>query len=138
MTQLHRNAVNTTAAPQPLGAYSQAMEVRGSGLVFVAGQVALDPAGNLVGRGDVAAQTRQVYHNIEQVLRQAGANFSNVVDFTTYVVGRDSMQPFLDARAELFTNLYPEGDFPANTLLIISGLFREDFLVEIKAVAALA
>ncbi len=79
----------------------------------------------------------QMFHNIEQVLKQAGAGFSNVVEFTTYVVGRDSIQPFLDARAELFPSLYPEGDFPPNTLLIISGLVREEFLVEIKALAAL-
>ncbi len=59
------------------------------------------------------------------------------MEFTTYVVGRDSIQSFLDARAELFPGLYPEGDFPPNTLLVISGLVREEFLVEIKALAAL-
>ena len=70
-------------------------------------------------------------------MKQAGADFNNVVEFTTYVVGRDSIQPFLDARVELFPGLYPDGDFPPNTLLVISGLVREEFLVEIKAMAAL-
>ncbi len=137
MTQLQRNAINTTDAPQPLGAYSQATEVQASRLVLVAGQVSLDERGNLVGSGDAFAQTRQVFHNIGQILKHAGAGFHNVVEFTTYVVGRDSIQPFLDARAELFPGLYPDGDFPPNTLLVISGLVREEFLVEIKAMAAL-
>ena len=138
MTQLQRNTIKTTNAPQPLGAYSQATEVQASRLVLIAGQVSLDTAGQLVGPGDAFAQTRQVFHNIEQILKQAGTGFNNVVEFTTYVVGRDSIQPFLDARTELFPSLYPEADFPPNTLLVISGLVREEFLVEIKAVAALS
>ena len=117
MTQLQRNVINTADAPQPLGAYSQATEVQASRLVLVAGQVSLDAAGQLVGPGDAFTQTRQVFHNIGQILKQAGAGFHNVVEFTTYVVGRASIQPFLDARAELFPSLYPEGDFPPNTLL---------------------
>jgi len=137
MTQLQRHAINTTDAPQPLGAYSRATEVQASRLVLVAGQVSLDAAGELVGPGDAFAQTRQVFDNIEQILKQAGAGFNNVVEFTTYVVGRDSIQPFLEARADLFPSLYPDGDFPPNTLLVISGLVREEFLVEIKAMAAL-
>ena len=130
MTQLQRNTIKTTNAPQPLGAYSQATEVQASRLVLIAGQVSLDTAGQLVGPGDAFAQTRQVFHNIEQILKQASTGFNNVV-------GRDSIQLFLDARAELFPSLYPEGDFPPNTLLVISGLVREEFLVEIKALAAL-
>ena len=137
MTQLQRNTIKTTNAPQPLGAYSQATEVQAFRLVLIAGQVSLDTAGQLVGPADAFAQTRQVFHNIEQILKQAGTGSNNVVEFTTYVVGRDSIQPFLDARAELFPSLYPEGDFPPNTLLVISGLVREEFLVEIKALAAL-
>jgi enamine deaminase RidA (YjgF/YER057c/UK114 family) len=113
------------------------VEVKPGELLYIAGQVALDASGALVGAGDAAAQTRQVFHNIGQVLERAGASFRNVVEFTTYVVGRESMPPFLAARAELFPTLYPDGDYPPNTLLVNSGLVREEFLVEIKAVAAL-
>ena len=60
-----------------------------------------------------------------------------MVEFTTYLVGRDSIQPFIDARTELFPGLYPGDDYPPNTLLVISGLVQEELLVEIKAVAAL-
>lgn len=61
MSQLLRTVVNTAKAPQPIGAYSQAMRVGAAELVFVAGQVALDAGGDLVGRGDAAAQTLQVF-----------------------------------------------------------------------------
>jgi enamine deaminase RidA (YjgF/YER057c/UK114 family) len=134
MERLQRRAINY---PKPLGAYSQAMQVTAGTLVFVAGQVAIDASGNLVGRGDVEAQTRQVFQNIGQVLSSTGASFGQVVEFTTYLVGRASIQPFLNARAALFPVLFPNGDYPPNTLLIIDGLVREEFLVEIKAIAAL-
>jgi hypothetical protein len=78
-----------------------------------------------------------LFYNIGQILDRAGVNFRNVAEFTAYLVGRESIPGFLQARAELFPSLYPDGDYPPNTLLIVSGLVREDFLVEIKAVAAL-
>jgi enamine deaminase RidA (YjgF/YER057c/UK114 family) len=105
--------------------------------LFIAGQLGLDTAGNLVGRGDAEAQSRQAFLNIGQVLADASATFSNVVEFTTYVVGRESIGPFIQARIELFDDIFPYGDYPPNTLLVVDGLVREEFLVEIKAVAAL-
>ena len=137
MPETGRQVVNTDKAPQPLGAYSQAIRVRPGELVYVAGQVGVDNDGNLAGDGSIAAQTRQTYENIRGILESVGATFSDVVEFTTYVVGRDSVQPFMAARADVFPTLYPNGDYPPNTLLVIEGLVREEFLVEIKAVAAL-
>ena len=137
MSQLHRAIVNTAEAPQPIGAYSQAIRTRAAELVFVAGQVALDAGGDLVGQGDAAAQTRQAFANIGLILEGVGASFSNVVEFTTYLVGRESVQPFMQARTELFPTIFPDADYPPNTLLIVAGLVREEFLVEIRAVASL-
>ena len=137
MVQVQRTTLNPSAAPQPIGAYSLAVEASGGKLLFVAGQVGLDASGNLVGPGDAAAQTRQVFENIGQILAGAGASFSNVVEFTSYVVGRESIQPYIEARIKIFPDIFPNGDFPTNTLLVISGLVREEFLVEVKAVAAL-
>ena len=137
MPETERQIVNTAAAPQPLGAYSQAIRVRAGELLYIAGQVGVDKDGNLPGDGGLAAQTRQVYDNLGAILNSVGASFSDVVEFTTYVVGRASVQPFMAARAEIFPGLYPDGDYPPNTLLVIEGLVREEFLVEIKAVAAL-
>ena len=137
MTQINRIALNPDGAPRPLGAYSQAVKVSPGSLIYVAGQVGVDLQGNLAGKGDVAAQTRQVCQNIGAVLNGAGASFSDVVEFTTYLVGRESIQPFIEARTQIFPDLFPNGDYPPNTLLVINGLVNEDMLVEIKAVAAL-
>ena len=137
MGGLRRDIVNTEKAPQPIGAYSQAIRTTPGELLFIAGQVAVDLDGNPVGTGDVIAQTRQVFENLGGVLEGAGATFSNVVEFTTYVVGRDSVQGFIAGRTEVFPTMFPDGDYPPNTLLVIDGLVREEFLVEVSAVAAL-
>ena len=137
MAGTERQVINTDKAPQPLGAYSQAIRVKGGELLYIAGQVGVDKDGNLPGDGGMAAQVRQTYENIGGILESVGASFSDVVEFTTYVVGRSSVQPFMAARADVFPSLYPDGDYPPNTLLVIEGLVREEFLVEIKAVAAL-
>ena len=134
---IQRIIVNSGDAPQPMGAYSQAVRVTPGELVYLAGQVGTDAAGNLVGPGDVAAQTRQAFENLGAVLREVGASFANVVEFTTYLVGRESVAPFIQARTEVFPVLFPNGDYPPNTLLLVSGLVAEEFLVEIKAVAVL-
>jgi enamine deaminase RidA (YjgF/YER057c/UK114 family) len=137
VAQLQRVTVNPDAAPKPAAPYSMAVRARASELVFIAGQVAVDRDGNLVGKGDAAAQTRQVFKNLGAILEGVGAGFSNVLEFTIYVVGREVVQPYMQARSEIFKDIYPNGDYPASTLLIISGLAREEFLIEIKAVAAL-
>ena len=137
MAGLDRTVITSSQAAQPMGAYSLGMSVRPGKLVYIAGQAGMDSSGNLVGKGDAAAQTRQVLRNIGHVLAGAGADFSNVVEFTTYVVGRPSFQGYLQGRSEVYPNLFPNGDFPPNTLLVVAGLVNEDFLVEIKAVAVL-
>ena len=137
MSELRRVIVNTDKAPQPIGAYSQAIRTAPGELLFIAGQVAVDLDGNPVGIGDVIAQTRQVFENLGGILEGVGAAFSNVVEFTTYVVGSDSVPGFIAGRTEVFPTIFPDGDYPPNTLLVIDGLVREEFLVEIKAIAAL-
>ena len=137
MSELRRTIVNTDKAPQPIGAYSQAIRTAPGELLFIAGQVAVGHDGNPVGVGDMAAQTRQVFDNLGGILEGVGATFSNVVEFTTYVVGRDSVQPYIAARTDVYPEIFPDGDYPPNTLLVVDGLVREEFLLEIKAVAAL-
>ena len=136
-SSVKRAIVNTDKAPQPIGAYSQAIRTSPGELLFIAGQVAVDHDGNPVGVGDVAAQTKQVFENLGGILEGVGAAFSNVVEFTTYVVGSDSVPGFIAGRTEVFPTIFPDGDYPPNTLLVIDGLVREEFLVEIKAIAAL-
>ena len=137
MAKLQRTIVKTDQAPSPIGLYAQAVRVKTGELVYIAGQVALDVNGKLVGKNDPAAQTRQVFSNLGKILESVGASFGNVVEFTTYVVGRQSSEGFLQARTEIFPRLFPAGDYPPNTLLLVAGLVREEYLVEIKATAAL-
>ena len=137
MAQLQRAVVNVSSAPQPLGAYSQAIRARAGELVFIAGQVSVDIDGNLVGENDVAAQTRQVFDNLGRILAGVGASFGHVLEFTTYVVGREAIQSYMQTRMEIFPEIFPNKDYPPNTLLVVSGLVREEFLLEIKAVAGL-
>lgn len=137
MPDLERTILNPSTMARPLGPYSHSVRVSPGKLLFIAGQVAVDKNGNAVGPGDVKAQTQQVFQNLAAILSEAGASFSNVVEFTTYLVGRDAVQPFVEARNEIFPTIFPGEDYPPNTLLIISGLVREEFLVEIKALAAL-
>ena len=137
MTQLQRSIVRPTDMLAPIGAYSHGIRVKAGEFLFVAGQVGLGADGNLVGAGDVSAQARQTFQNIGKVLESVGATFSNVVEFTTYLVGRDSVQPYLDGRVDIFAEIFPNRDYPPNTLLVIDGLVREEFLVEVSAIAAL-
>ena len=134
---LERTIVDTRGVAPPLGAYNHGVIVRPGRLLFIAGQVALDEGGTMVGAGDVRSQTRQVFHNLGQVLASAGASFESVVQFTTFMVRSQDIADFIAARSEMFPGLYPRGDYPPNTLLVIERLVREEFLIEIEAIAAL-
>ena len=121
----------------PPGKYSHAARVgEGRRLLVIAGQVALDMDGELVGEGDIGAQTRQVFRNMEAVLVGAGGSFADVVEFTYYVVGREHTGGFIEARTSIFDVAYPDGRYPPATLLVVGGLANERFLVEVSALAA--
>ena len=137
MKQLQRLLSNPEGVHPPVGRYSHLARVKAGELLFLAGQVAVDENGDLVGKGDVGAQTRQTFQNIGTILESAGATFGNVVQVTTYLVGRESVQLYLDARTAIFDKAYPTGEHPPNTLLVISGLFDEEMLIEVAIVAAL-
>ena len=137
MSGLQRTTVNPAGVSPPLGRYSQLARVRAGELLFLAGQVGVDSDGKLVGRDDVGAQVEQIYRNIGEVLRSAGASFGNVVQFTTYIVGRENVEPFLEARTRIVDELYLDHDYPPSTLLVVDGLAREEYLAEVTAIAAL-
>lgn len=137
MTVHSRTAVNPAGLMKFASPVSQAMRAKADEYLFVAGQVALDENGNVVGAGDVRAQVRKTFQNIETVLQSVGASFDNVVDFTTYLVGRDALPPFMQTRTELFQGYFPNGNYPSNTLILVSGLFKEELRVEIHVIAAL-
>jgi 2-iminobutanoate/2-iminopropanoate deaminase len=128
-------AVTSEALGPTLGMYSHGMVAPDGEIVVVAGQVGMDAAGNLVGPGDVVAQTKRAYANIEMVLRAAGASMRDVVRFQTFLIYRSDIDAFMQARREVFPDYYPDGVYPPNTILVVSWLVKPELLVEIEAMA---
>jgi enamine deaminase RidA (YjgF/YER057c/UK114 family) len=114
-------------------AYSHVAVASGARTVYIAGQVSMDSQGNLVGAGDLGAQTEQVMRNLGTALAAAGASFADVVKITTYVVDyKPEMRPVIGkARTPFFAGREP----PASTLVGISALAAPGWLIEIEAIA---
>jgi enamine deaminase RidA (YjgF/YER057c/UK114 family) len=122
---------NPTALP-PARGYSQVVVVPpGSRLVYVAGQVALDSTGRLVGLGDFKAQAGQVFENLRLALAAAGATFADVVKLNFYMVDATQLPALREVRDRYVNAAAP----PASTLVEVRRLFRDDVLLEIDAVA---
>jgi enamine deaminase RidA (YjgF/YER057c/UK114 family) len=128
---------NPDALGKPLGQYSQITRVKASELLFIAGQVATDKGGALVGAADFDAQCGQVFANIEAALRSQGTSFAGVVEFTTYLVHSQDIPKFMAFRLREFPRFFPGGVYPPNTLLIVDRLVQEQFLIEVQTIAAL-
>lgn len=127
--------VNPSQVMAPAGQYSHVALAEPGRLAFIAGQVALDADGELVGVGDSGAQFRQIFSNLAAILDSFGATPTDVVDLKTYLVGEKSLPSFRDARQAVFAQHYPDGAYPPNTLLIVSGLVHPDLKVEVSATA---
>ncbi len=113
--------------------FSPVVTVSGGQLVYLSGQVAQDASGNLVGYGDFQAQARQVFENIKVALAAAGADFSHVVKLNMYVLDRADVPILREIRDQYVNTESP----PASTLVMVSGLVREEFLLEVEAIASL-
>lgn len=118
----------------PLGKYSHLS--RAGDLVMLAGQVGVRPDGSLAG-DDLRSQLFQAFENLDTALRSAGGGIDSVMKLTTYLVGKDPIEAFREARNELYSRIYPSGMYPPNTLLVVHGLARPDLLVEIDAMASI-
>jgi enamine deaminase RidA (YjgF/YER057c/UK114 family) len=129
--------VNPDTLGKPLGQYSHMTRVKASEFLFIAGQLATDRDGKVVGADDFDAQCQQTFANIEAALKSAGAGWGNVVEFTTYLVHSQDIAKFMAFRRREFPRMFPNGVYPPNTLLIIDRLVHEAFLVEVQTRAAL-
>jgi enamine deaminase RidA (YjgF/YER057c/UK114 family) len=129
--------VNPDGLGRPLGQYSQIARVRAAELVFIAGQVATDQAGNIVGADDFDAQCPQVFANIGAALASVGAGWGNIAQLTTYLVDSRDIAKLMAYRARAFPAMFPTGAYPPNTLLIVDRLVQEAFRIEVQAIAAL-
>lgn len=128
---------NPQALGAPMGQYSHVTRVKAGELLFIAGMLSGDAAGNVIGEGDFEAQTAQVFRNIGTALQSAGASWGNVVQFTTYLVHSQDIAKFMAFRLREFPNMFADGKYPPNTLLMVDRLVREAFLVEVQTIAAL-
>jgi enamine deaminase RidA (YjgF/YER057c/UK114 family) len=124
--------INPPSLPPSRG-YSQLVEVPpGQRVLFVAGQVALDSTGTLVGSGDFRAQARQVFENLRRALEAQGATFADVVKLNFYVLDVANIPALREVRDQYVNRSAP----PASTLVEVRRLFRDDVLLEVEAVAA--
>jgi len=125
-----RRTLNTpVCAPTPRF-FAQA--VKTGAMIFVSGQLARDREGRVVGKGDMAAQTRQVIENIRAILREGGAELRHVVKLTAFMTDM-SLAPQAWAVREEFFAAHP----PASTGVEVRRLTQPDFLIEIEAIAVI-
>lgn len=114
-------------------AFSQAVVTQGSGkTIYIGGQDAIDAEGNIVGKGDIAAQTGQAMKNVQTVLKACGATFNDLVKLNIYVVNGQDITKGFEASREFFKNVT---DQPIVTVVMVPALGHPDFLLEIDGIA---
>ena len=130
-----RTVLTPTGDGKPIGMYSAGFVADPARLVFVAGQVAMDAEGRVVGAHDFKAQAAQVYRNLAAVLAEAGCTLRDVVKFTTFLVRNEDWAPFAEWRKAEYPRLFPDGVYPANTGVVVRELARSELLLEVEAIA---
>jgi enamine deaminase RidA (YjgF/YER057c/UK114 family) len=105
---------------------------QGGKLLFIAGQTASDKDGSVVGKGDIRAQTEQVFANLKAVLKAAGGTLDNLVMTTTYITDREYREGYNEVRRGQYKK-----NPPTSTLVIVKGLAHPDYLIEIAGIAVI-
>lgn len=126
--------LNPEGACPAQGLYSHVARVPAGTLYFIAGQLAVDPQGEVAGKGDFDRQFHQIFENMRVVLEGIRAGFDDVAKFTTYFVHSQDIEKFMRLRAALFPKIFKGPLYPPNTMLIVDRLVKEEFLLEIEAV----
>ena len=129
---MDRLILNPESVPKPMGPYSQGIMTSSTNIVFISGQVAEDENGQLIGKGDAEQQARRAFQNLASVLKKAGGDLENIVKLTVILTNRDYYPSVTKVRKELFSK-----SFPTATSFIVSGLAKQEWLVEIEAIAVL-
>jgi reactive intermediate/imine deaminase len=127
---MSKKIIRTSQAPAPVGPYNQAIAASGQ-LLFVAGQIPLDPqTGTIVGEGDITKQTQQVMSNLEAILKEAGANWQDVVKTSVFI----SDLANFGLMNQVYAQYFDEATAPARACVEVSRL-PKDVLVEIECIA---
>ena len=114
------------------GRYTFSPAVRKGNLLFISGMTATDNKGNVVGVGDIVAQTRHIFEKMKEVLAAAGGSFDDIVKTVDYITTVEGYKGTADVRREYFKN-----GFPAATGIVVKELLRSEALIEIDAIAVL-
>src|SRR5215510_7498318 len=126
---------NPDTMAKPTAGYSQVAEVSGGKIVFIAGQVAQDRNGNVVGKDDFRAQVQQVFENLKAAVEAAGGDFTNVVKLNYYCA--ESVDPAqIPLVREVRDKYVNTANPPTSTFVVVKRLVRPEWLIEIEAVAA--
>lgn len=127
---------NPDGLAKPSSPYNQVARVRSAETVYIAGQVAADADGRLIGEGDFDTQCAQVFANIGVALRAVGGDWPNIVQFTSYIVRSADLPAFRSFRNREFPRLFGDGRYPPNTV-VVAQLANPSYLLEIQVIAAL-
>jgi len=125
---MEKKIINTPNAPAPIGPYSQAVQT--GNLLFISGQIPIDPATNKVEASDIVGETHQVMHNLKAILSAASLDFGHVVKTTILL----SDMSFFAEVNEVYAK-YFNGDFPARETFAVKAL-PKNVNVEISMIAA--
>ncbi|MBL0965862.1 RidA family protein [Blastomonas sp. UPD001] len=119
-----------TITPDPLAPYAISPGWKAGGLLFLSGQAAIDPAGQIVGAGDFAAQLEATFANIDRVLAAGGSDRSRIIKVTIYLTDMGNFPAIVEARRRYFTP-----PWPADTIVEVRALALPELMVEIDVIA---
>ena len=125
---------NPDSIAKPTAGYSQVAEVNDGKIVYIAGQIALDRSGNLVGKDDFRAQVQQVFENLKAAVEAAGGDFNSVIKLNYYCAeGVDPLQ--ISVVREIRDKYVNTNNPPTSTFVVVKRLARPELLIEVEAVA---
>lgn len=130
---MEKTFINPDTIAPPVSKYSHAVrvDIADTALIYLAGQVPLDPNGNLVGENDIGTQTEFVFEQIKTILAAAGGSLRDVVKANIYVTDMSQYAKVAEVR-----NRYFAENPPATTFVAVKELVRKDWMIEIEVVAA--
>ena len=130
---MKKTIINPDTIAPPVSKYSHAVRIEtgDTAFIFVAGQIALDPSGNLVGENDIVRQTEFIFEQIATILQAAGGSLGDVIQANIYTTDMSQYGKVAEVR-----NRYFADNPPATTFVEVSKLVREGWMVEIEVVAA--
>ncbi|MCU0382756.1 MAG: RidA family protein [Cyclobacteriaceae bacterium] len=125
---MEKNTIYTTQAPEPIGPYSQAVQL--GNFLFISGQVPINPATNTIEATDISGEAEQVMQNLKAVLETAGYNFADVVKTTIFLTDMANFPAVNEVYGKYF-----DGNYPARETVAVKGLPR-NVNVEISMIAS--